>query len=381
MEYLYEVSLNDLKDLKHIEWFLSHCDGYQFTLTNAQELLESLLYKIKKKNIFYYDLINEYSELIKLFENNPFNYQYDVLEAKNKGLETENTNYYFIKVWDQEKNCYIVPYQYILDNPIEHDVKQAKIRFDNKLLDNRKKVVENFEALQSHYLNYWQNGVCDAINRYKTVNNGASYHLIKTSIQFILYNFLLFKIIHEARFYDVITHIWQFFSTDPGSIYSATQVFSGHIYLGIAALLLIGYFIYLDCYYIYGLYYLIFVKRKYDHVYKYHNKILILYEQFCKDWAQSKERSLPQQITKVKHRKSIYLPLIKKVSRKYNFYEIRIERAGKGKLRKKKGIIDVNLPYNKFYQIPIKKQYLKLLLLLIFVEAICKTAMIIEYIR
>ena len=381
MEYLYEVSLNDLKDLKHIEWFLSHCDGYQFTSTNAQELLESLLYKIKKKNIFYYDLINEYSELIKLFENNPFNYQYDVLEAKNKGLETENTNYYFIKVWDQEKNCYIVPYQYILDNPIEHDVKQAKIRFDNKLLDNRKKVVENFEALQSHYLNYWQNGVCDAINRYKTVNNGASYHLIKTSIQFILYNFLLFKIIHEARFYDVITHIWQFFSTDPGSIYSATQVFSGHIYLGIAALLLIGYFIYLDCYYIYGLYYLIFVKRKYDHVYKYHNKILILYEQFCKDWAQSKERSLLQQITKVKHRKSIYLPLIKKVSRKYNFYEIRIERAGKGKLRKRKGIIDVNLPYSKFYQTPIKKQYLKLLLLLIFVEAICKTAMIIEYIR
>lgn len=381
MEYLYEVSLNDLKDLKHIEWFLSHCDDYQFTSTNAQELLESLLYKIKKKNIFYYDLINEYSELIKLFENNPFNYQYDVLEAKNKGLETENTNYYFIKIWDQERNCYIVPFQYILDNPIEHDIKQAKIRFDNKLLDNRKKVVENFEALQKHYLNYWQNGVCDAINRYKTVNNGASYHLIKTSIHFFIYNLLLFKIMHEAQFYNVVTHIWQLFSTNPGSIYSASQVYSGHIYLGIAALLLIGYFIYLDCYYIYGLYYLIFVKRKYDYVYKYHNKVLILYEQFCKDWCQSKERSLPQQITKVKHRKSIYLPLIKKVSRKYNFYEIRIERAGKGKLRKKKGIINVNLPYNKFYQTPMKKQYLKLLLLLIFVEAICKTTMIIEYIR
>lgn len=381
MEYLYEVSLNDLKDLKHIEWFLSHCDDYQFTSTNAQELLESLLYKIKKKNIFYYDLINEYSELIKLFENNPFNYQYDVLEAKNKGLETENTNYYFIKIWDQERNCYIVPFQYILDNPIEHDIKQAKIRFDNKLLDNRKKVVENFEALQKHYLNYWQNGVCDAINRYKTVNNGASYHLIKTSIHFFIYNLLLFKIMHEAQFYNVVTHIWQLFSTNPGSIYSASQVYSGHIYLGIAALLLIGYFIYLDCYYIYGLYYLIFVKRKYDYVYKYHNKVLTLYEQFCKDWCQSKERSLPQQITKVKHRRSIYLPLIKKVSRKYNFYEIRIERAGKGKLRKKKGIINVNLPYNKFYQTPMKKQYLKLLLLLIFVEAICKTTMIIEYIR
>lgn len=139
MEYLYEVSLNDLKDLKHIEWFLSHCDDYQFNSLKAQELLESLLYKIKKKNIFYYDLINEYSELIKLFENNPFNYQYDVLEAKNKGVETGNINYYFIKVWDKERNCYTVPYQYILDNPIEHDVKQAKIRFDNKLSDNQKK--------------------------------------------------------------------------------------------------------------------------------------------------------------------------------------------------------------------------------------------------
>lgn len=381
MEYLYEVSLNDLKDLKHIEWFLSHCDDYQFNSLKAQELLESLLYKIKKKNIFYYDLINEYSELIKLFENNPFNYQYDVLEAKNKGVETGNINYYFIKVWDKERNCYTVPYQYILDNPIEHDVKQAKIRFDNKLSDNQKKVVENFEALQNHYLKYWQNGVCDAINRYQTVNNGASYHLIKTSIQFIIYNFLLFKIMHEAQFYNIITHIWQFFSNDPEAMYSASQVFSGHSYLGIAVLLLIGYFIYLDCYYIYGLYYLIFVKIKYDHVYKHHNKVLTLYEQFCDDWRKSKEQFLPQQIAKVKHRKNIYIPLIKKVSRNYNFYEIRIERAGKGKLRKKKGIIDVNLPYVRFYKTPLKKQYLKLLLLLIFIEAICNTTMIIKYIR
>jgi hypothetical protein len=30
MKYLYEESLNGLKDLKHIEWFLNHHSDYEF---------------------------------------------------------------------------------------------------------------------------------------------------------------------------------------------------------------------------------------------------------------------------------------------------------------------------------------------------------------
>lgn len=379
MEYLYEISLNGLKDLKHVEWFLNHRNDYEFTIPKANELLTSLLYKMEKKNIFYSDIVSEYNQLIAICENNPFNYRYDILALTNKGMTTANINYYFIKVKDKENNDYIVPYQYILDDPIEHDLNQVKNYFDNQLHDNQKEVVENFQALESHYTKYWQSGVSNAIDRYKTVAYGKSYHLVKKALQFILYNIILFKIMHEAQFINVITHFWQFFSSNSEALYSANQVFSGHLYLGIIAIVLIIYFIYLDLCYIYGLYYLIFVKRKYDHVYKHHQKVLTLYKQFYQDWQESKRQPLSSQIAKLKHRNNVYIALINKVSRKYNFYEIRPVRAGKRKLKKIKGIINVDIPYTKFYKTPMKKQYIKLLLLLIFVEAICNVSMIIRY--
>ena len=139
MQYLYEISLNSLKDLKHIEWFLNHRDEYKITDSNAEKLMNSLLNKIPKKNIYYSDIVKEYNTLVLQFENNPFNFQYDVLgdsemeelsksmkgltqqegaSAKKyiRGMESQKVSNYFVKVSDQEDHIYIVPYQFIVDN-------------------------------------------------------------------------------------------------------------------------------------------------------------------------------------------------------------------------------------------------------------------------
>ena len=133
MRYIYEESLNGLKDLKHIEWFLRHNEQYEFNSLESKNLVNSLFYKIQKKNIFYSDIINEYNTLVRLFENNPFNYKYDALKHDNIAITSKYKNNYFIEVQDNENNKYIVPYQYILDNPIEHDIDSINKNFNEKL--------------------------------------------------------------------------------------------------------------------------------------------------------------------------------------------------------------------------------------------------------
>lgn len=380
MRYIYEESLNGLKDLKHIEWFLRHNEQYEFNSLESKNLVNSLFYKIQKKNIFYSDIINEYNTLVRLFENNPFNYKYDALKHDNIAITSKYKNNYFIEVQDNENNKYIVPYQYILDNPIEHDIDSINKNFNEKLSTDRKNVVSNFEVIDQHYKQYWSGDVCQAIARYHNINYGKDYNIKGLICCFIIYNYLLLRIIHESQFVSIITHFGEFFSNDYWAYYSADYVFNGHTFLGIIVMLLIVYFIYLDYYYIYGLYYILFVWRKYDNVYKHHKNVLNYYNHFETDWKSSVKDPLPDQIVKVNHRNSIYIPLIKMTSRKYNFYQNRTIKEN-GKETKKAVLIDVLVPKKKFYKSPIKKQLLKLLLLLIFVEAICHVTMIIQYLE
>lgn len=403
MQYLYEISLNSLKDLKHIEWFLNHRDEYQITDSNTKKLIRSLLYKIPKKNIFYSDIVKEYNQLISQFENNPFNYQYDVLDDnemeelfKNmkghirqedsspkkyiRGIESQKVSNYFVKVTDHEDNSYIVPYQYIVDNSFEYNLKDITDQFNEQLKNDRIKVLNEFEAIQDHYLNYWKNGVGKAVERYETVQYGNIKQIFKMSMQLIIYNYFLIKIMYESQYLQVISHFWQYFAeiNDTSAIYSANYVFQGHAFLGILALLLITYFIYLDLYYIYGAYYIFFVKRKYDHIVNYHKEVLVLYEKFYDDWGKCKNDLLVEKVKKVNHRSSIYIPLIKKVSRKYQLFEQRTFFEHNQRVTKQR-FIDVQVPYTRYYKTPINKQIKKIVLLLIFVETICNAFMIIRY--
>ncbi len=241
-------------------------------------------------------------------------------------------------------------------------------------------MVSNFEVIDQHYKQYWSGDVCKAIARYHNINYGKDYNIKGLICCFIIYNYLLLRIIHESQFVSIITHFGEFFSNDYWAYYYADYVFSGHTFLGIIVMLLIVYFIYLDYYYIYGLYYILFVWRKYDNVYKHHKNVLNYYNHFETDWKSSVKDPLPDQIVKVNHRNSIYIPLIKMTSRKYNFYQNRTIKEN-GKETKKAVLIDVLVPKKKFYKSPIKKQLLKLLLLLIFVEAICHVTMIIQYLE
>lgn len=379
MEYIFEETLSSLKDLKHIEWFLNHRSQYEFITVESQNLLNSLLDKITKKNIFYSDIINEYNQLVKIFENNPFNYQYDVLE-NNNAVTSKHTTNYFIRISDKDKRQYIVAYQYLLDNPVEYNLDKMKEKFNKKLLQDRQVVNDNFEAVDQHYKRYWQGDVCNAMGRYQQVGYGKDYHLVKKVIYFLIYNFLLIRIIHETQFINVVTHFWQYFSDSYDVLYSANYVFFGFKYLGILALVLTAYFIYLDVYYIYGLYYLFFVKRKFDNVYHHHQDTLKYYQQFLDDWKRCKQGGLSNKLEKFRHRNSTYLPLIEKSSYHYNFHQSKLVKED-GKTINRPVIINEKVPKAKFYKSPVERQWIKLVLLLIFVEAICNTASIIQYLQ
>ena len=51
MDYKYTRYLNDLNDLKHIEWFVNHSDEYEFHSSETKEILGCLKKNITKKNV------------------------------------------------------------------------------------------------------------------------------------------------------------------------------------------------------------------------------------------------------------------------------------------------------------------------------------------
>lgn len=383
MRYQYTKYINDLKDLKHIEWFVSNSDGYEFHSEKSQELLEKLKNNIRKKNIFYSEIIRDYNELVREFDNNPYNYKYDVIIEEGKNVKSDHYNYYFIEVQDRSGNDYIVPYQYILDNPTEHKLSEVQKSFSQKMRQKREKVLENLASLAGHYYDYWENGgVKDAIIRYEAVRYGKDYRLLFFGLGYILYNFLLIRIMHEAQFFRVITHFWQILSSKPEATYSAINVFSGHRYLGTIAIICIIYFLIMDYYYTYGLYYTIYINKKYNEVRKHHDKVAKLYEKFYDDYSGlNQSEMIEDRIKKLNHRNSVYIPLAEKVSRRYNFYVEKIIKVNGdiNNKEKRKVFQSVYVPKKTFYTQPLKSRILWILVFLIFIQAICSPEYLIYY--
>ncbi|MCD8029205.1 MAG: hypothetical protein LUF02_11250 [Erysipelotrichaceae bacterium] len=355
MKYFYETSLNGLKDLKHIEWFVQHYKDYHFQSELSQKLFKSISYKIQRKNIYYADIIREYKALISLFENNPYNYQYDVLERK-QDLSSQRLNCYFVDVMDNDGNHYPVAYQYILDYPHDFHTTDTQDIFAQKLVKDKAKVMENFDALEDQYRQYMKN-VSPALKSYKETNYGEDLHIYMNSFYCLFYNIILFKMIKDAQLLGIITHFWQYFSS---SEYSGMILFHGHPYIGLLAIMGMIYFIYLDMIYIYGIYYTCYVLGKYSKVYNHYTGVAELYKIFNEDCLHLLNTPLQQRLSPMRHRTSVYEPLLEKVCHRFDFH----------KKRKKDDTIDLKVPNEMYYKKPISKQYIKMIFLLIIIDAL-----------
>ncbi|MCD7892857.1 MAG: hypothetical protein LUG60_04060 [Erysipelotrichaceae bacterium] len=362
MEYFYQVSLNNLKDLKHIEWFIQHYKDYQFQNELSQKLFKSLAYKIQRKNIYYADIIREYNALLSLFENNPYNYQYDVLKSK-QGLSSQKLNDYFVDIKDNENNHYLVAYQYILDYPRDFNINDTKDIFEQKLIKDKAEVMESFDALENQYRHYMTN-VSSALTQYKEYHYGEDLHVYLNGFYCLLYNIVLMKMIKDSHLLSIIIHFWQYFSN---SEYSGYMIFHGHSYLGLILIIGIAYFICLDVIYIYGIYYSCFVLGKYDKVYNHYASVAELYKIFNQDRLHLLNEPLKQQLVLLKHRQSIYEPLIEKVSHRFDFHTKRYMKKD-GKWQKADTTIDLQVPFQTYYKKPMSKQYIKMIVLLVMIE-------------
>ncbi|MCD7808111.1 MAG: hypothetical protein LUH02_02120, partial [Erysipelotrichaceae bacterium] len=315
--------------------------------------------------IYYADIIREYQALISLFENNPYNYQYDVLETKQIGLTSQKLHCYFVDVKDSYNNHYQVAYQYILDYP--HDFKTIDTQdiFAQKLVKDKSQVTENFDALENQYRHYMTN-VSAPLTRYKETHYGEDLHIYVSCFYCLFYNIILFKMIDDAHLLSIITHFWQYFSM---SEYSGTILFHGHPYIGLLVIIGIIYFIYLDVIYIYGVYYTYYVLGKYSKLYNHYEGVAQLYKIFSEDRMNLLNNSLSQHISPIHHRTSVYEPLLDKVCHRFEFHTKRYMKKD-GKWQKVETIIDLKVPYKTYYKKPMSKQFIKMIILLIIIDAL-----------
>lgn len=384
MRYKYASYLNDLKDLKHVEWFVLHSDEYEFHSLESENLLNRLKKNIQNKNIYYSDILCDYEKLVEQFDNDPYNYVFDTqgedIEQSVKSGQYEN---YFIKVRDnKEKRFYTVPYCYVQENPKEIETKVSNANFNTQMENFRKRAFENLQAVMDHYQEYWNSGgVKAAMERYETVGYGKGYRLPKTIFMYFLYNIMLFMIMAETRYFCTLTHFWQILSKEPTAVYSAMNLFSGHRFLGTVLFLAITYFVVMDIHYSYGIYYLIFINKKYQDVMKYHQKVSALFGTFGEDYELCKNGINEKILMKRYHRDSVYVPMILMANRRYDFM---VERAkleededGKKVSRKKRGEESIIVPDKSFYSHPLRKRLIWILFMLVIVQAACNSNMIL----
>lgn len=388
MRYKYASYLNDLKDLKHIEWFVLHNGEYEFVSLESQRLLENLKNNIQNKNIYYSEILNDFEKLVEQFDNNPYNYIYDT-EGKDVEKSVESSYYenYFTKVRDsKERRVYTVPYGYVIENPGDSEVetKAATTIFSNTMAGYKRRAFENLEAVLNHYFAYWNSGgVKDAMDRFESVGYGKGYRLPKTMVLYFVYNVILFLILAETRYFGMLTHIWQILSEDSWALYSAMNIFSGYKYIGAILFLAITYFVILDIHYSYGIYYMIFIKSKYKDIEKYHGKVASLYEAFNEDYVLCKQGIIANLLVKRNHRDSVYVPFVLLANRRYNFWVERKvteeDENGKKIKTKKKVVESIIVPDKCFINQPIRKRLLWILIMLVIVQAFCNYSMILFY--
>lgn len=382
MRYKYTRHLNDLNDLRHIEWFVEHSGEYEFQSPETQAILNRLRSNLRKKNIFYSDIVRDYNALTERFENDPYNYQYEIhpAEAKKEIRSRVYTNY-FVKTNGQDDRWHQVPYAYITENPTGHDMKKTAEAFGKNMAQYKQKALDSMNAVMNHYMKYWNNGgMKDAMGRYKEVQYGKKYHLIRQMIFYLIYNWLLFLILHETQFFGILTHFWQIWSDSSGDVYSLANVFVGHKYLGIFALVCTAYFVVMDVYYTYGIYYTVYVRNKYNAVKKYHDEVLKLFTVFYQDMEQCRNGITEKILQQAKHRDSVYIPLIHKVNRRYRFtVERKVKTGKKGKKEKRTAVQPVLVPHRCFYSQSLASRVIMILILLIFVQSISSYRYIIFY--
>ena len=383
MDYKYTRHLNDLNDLKHIEWFINHSDQYEFHSSEAKEILERLKKNITKKNVLYSLIVKDYEELVKRFNNDPYDYTFDISDAENKEVQSSYYRNYFVKVQDKEKKWYNVPYGYIVDNPSKHNSSAITAKFNNAMTKYKNSAIGNFNAIYQHYFEYMRDGGVEAaLKRYEGIHNGKDYHLFNRCVLYVFYNMLLLILLMETQFFQILLHFWQFWSEKAGDLYSAVNVFSGHKYLGTIAVLFVIYFIVLDVVYTYGICYCIYMNGKYKAVKKYHDGVLQLYTKFNEDYEKCKNGISGNILSRIKNRDSVYIPLIEKTNRRYNFMVEKTVVTGEGKeqTKEKKIVLQpVTVPWKSYYKRPITSRTIWILILLVFVHSICNYAYMVIY--
>lgn len=386
MRYKYARYLNDLKDLKHIEWFVLHSEEYECHSQESCILLDRLKSNIRNKNIYYSDILNDYEKLVEQFDNDPYNYIFDTQgEDPDQSVKSKYYENYFIKVRDnKEKRFYTVPYRYVMDNPGEVETKMSTANFETQMQGYKKRAFENLDAVMNHYMDYWQRGgVKEALERFESVGYGKGYRLPKTILLYFLYNIILFMILAETRYVGMLTHFWQILSKDSMAVYSAMNIFSGFRILGTIIFLAVTYFVILDIYYSYGIYYLLFIKHKYKDVMKYHMKVSETFMSFSEDYDLCKNGVNGKVLSKRNHRDSVYIPFIKMVNRRYDFMVERTvtedDEDGKKVNRVKKVAESIIVPKKAFYSHPLRKRIIWILVMLVIVQAVCNYSLILFY--
>lgn len=375
MRYKYKRFLNDLKDLKHIEWFWEHRNEYEFTSTESNVILKNLGQKIGKKNIYYAEIVRDYEKLVGLFENDPYNYVYDTSGKKeNKPIQSDRYHNYFIEIQDKAGDSYPVPYQYVVENSIEHDLRKSALSFQSIMRTHRANASNNLNAILQKYYEYWTNsGVESAIKRFESVGYGKNYQIPKMMALYVLYNIILFTILSELQFVRAILDVGSLFSMS--DLY-AEHYFSGHLLLGIVAMVCTGYFIYLDVIYTYGIYYLVYIKDKYKQVLKYHTKTAVHYEETLRDYKECQKGISGDFLDKRKNREKHYIRLLEMSQRRYDFTAVCKEKKD-GKIQKIRRVESILVPKELFYKKTLGKSVVWITVFLIMVQAICNQVFIL----
>ena len=381
MRYKYIIHLNDLKDLKHIEWFVLHSDQYEFQNEEAKNLIGRLKNNIQKKNTLYSEIVTDYEELVRHFDNDPYHYWFELSgENPNVWMTSNITENYFIVVKDEDGWEYTVPYKYIKNNTANHaEGVLYKNSLQGMFTESQNRAIDIFQSIQNIYTGYWvEGGVMEALNRYKKIHNGDDYNIPLKLIMLFFYNILLGITVHETCFCQVITHFWQLYSKKQDAVYSIYSIFPDHPYLGTISLVAVGIFVYLDIVYCYGIYYMMFMKKKYDMVKNHHDKMITLLDHFQEDFEACR-KGLPDVIPKVRNRKNIYEPLIRKSRARYNFFIMKKKKNEDGQVQNIRIIQPFEVPVKNFYLYPMFQRLIWLLVAIIFIRAICNVYNIMIY--
>jgi len=359
MRYLYQQFNTDKKNLEHIDWFVVHHKDYILKKGAIVEKdLENLKTQIINKNYFYSDLVSHYDHIVDQFKNDPYDYKFDVL-GEDKEVESSILNDYFIEVEDDHKK-YFIPYNYALNNKAQNP--EATEKFNELLKTSQQKTLAQFQAIENRYQFYLQSGILNAVNRFKRINFGKAHNFPVLFLTFGIYHLLLIALLNVTQLgsilidtlfngFHLVENVSYYFSSCP-------------IWMSLIVFGLVIYFIFLDIIYIYSIYYIVYSTLKHRYVYKHYLKTEELHKVFMEDYKKARS-GIEQNIEKVNHRYSCYIPLIKQTSQTFKFEWIYFRITKFKKLMRVYEVQQPDTPIDFFYRRKITRQILWESLLLV----------------